>query len=306
VTSVRDLAVHGNDLVIATHGRAFWILDDATPLRQMADAVATHRTYLFAPATARRVRPGNQEGTPLPLDEPQAENAPTGLYIDYYLADAPRTPVAIEILDANGRVVRQWSSANPPKPIDPKSIPYTMHWVEQHPVPVAEAGAHRFVWDFHERTHDGPLVPPGTYTVRLSVNGQTYTREARVVRDPRITASDGDLRSQYDLATRVDALRADVAAARTKAEAHAKQLSEGAARAYRRDVVGEEPPANPDDSVGAYSHDFTSFLYLEGALDYLESVVESADAAPTPDMRTAYTKLEAIYRATLARSEVAK
>ncbi len=304
VTSIRDIAVHGNDLVVATHGRAFWVLDDVTPLRQMPEAAASGGAYLFAPATAYRVRPGNQEGTPLPLDEPQVDNAPEGLYIDYYLPDAPNTPVAIDILAGDGLVVRRWSSAHPLKTADPKNVPFTTHWIEQHPVPVAEAGAHRFIWDFHEKNAAGVLVPPGVYTVRLSVNGKSLTRTARVMKDPRIAASNADLLAQYQLARLVQALRDEVAAARTKAQQFVKRLPAGRAQAYRRDVIGEEPPDNPDDSVGAYSRDFTSFLYLETSLDYLESAVESADAAPTPDMRTAYTKLEAIYRQTAAKSEI--
>ncbi len=106
-----------------------------------------------------------------------------------------------------------------------------------------------------------------------------------------------------NLARRIQSLRAVVAQSRKKAEQLVKQLSDERARAFQREVVGETLPPNPDDSVGAYSHDFSSFLYLETALDYLESAVESADAAPTPDMRTAYAKLSAIYRQTLSRSE---
>ncbi|MBV8067890.1 MAG: hypothetical protein JO113_07925 [Candidatus Eremiobacteraeota bacterium] len=298
VTSIRDIAVHRDDLVIATHGRSFWVMDDIAPLRQLADAVATRGTYLFAPEAAYRVRPTSQEGTPLPLDEPQADNAPVGAYVDYYLSDVAHTAVVLDVLASDGSMVRHWSSANPPKPADPKSVPYTTHWIAQHPVPSTTAGAHRFVWDFHESRSDGPLVPPGNYTIRLSVNGHEYARTVRVMRDPRIAASDADLRAQYDLARQVAALRAEVGTARTKAEANAKRLSGENALAYRRNLVGEELPANPDDSMGAYSHDITSFLFLEGQLDTLEAAVESADAAPTPTMRAAYAKLSAIYRST--------
>lgn len=307
VTSIRDIAVHGDDLVIATHGRSFWVMDDITPLRQLlCTSSAIHMgqsAALFAPAAAYRVRPTNQEGTPLPLDEPQVDNAPVGLYIDYYLADVPHTPVRLDIISSEGGIVRTWSSANPPKAPNPESFDFMTKWLPQHPVPVAEAGAHRFVWDFHEGTPDGPLVPPGNYTVRLSVSGQSYTRAARVLRDPRVPATDADLRAQYELATRIVALRADVSASRAKAQATVKRLSGEQAVAYKRDVVGEPLIASPDDSMGAYSHDFTSFHYLENALDYLESVVESADAVPTPDMRAAYGKLAAIYRQTLTRSQ---
>jgi len=301
VTSIRDIAIHGNDLIVATHGRSFWVMDDVTPLHQTSAAVAAGGTYLFAPAPAYRIRPTSQEGTPLPVDEPQVDNAPVGLYVDYYLADAPRTPVVLDVLASDGSVVRHWSSANPPKAVDPKSLSFLPRWLAQHPVPGATAGAHRFVWDFHEKSPDGPLLPPGYYTIRLGLNGRSYARPARVLRDPRIAASDADLRAQYEFARQVIALRAEVAASRAKAEAVGKGLTGTRGSSYRRDVVGQELPENPDDSVGVYSHDLSSFLYLEGQLDSLESAVESADAAPTPDMRAAYAKLAEIYRATLAR-----
>jgi photosystem II stability/assembly factor-like uncharacterized protein len=297
VTSIRDIAVHGDDLVLATHGRSFWVMDDIAPLRQMAAAVAAHATYLFSPALAYRVRPGNQEGTPLPLDEPQADTPTPGVYIDYYLPAAAHTPLVIDISSSDGRIVRRWSSAEPPKAVDPKSVDYTTHWIDVQPVPPATEGAHRFVWDFHRDSEDGPLVPPGVYVVRLSVDGRNFTATARVRRDPRIAATDADLRAQYELARRVASLRAEVAVSRTKA----RELAKGHAAMLLAQIAGEPPAANPDDSEGVYSHDFTSFLFLENALDYLESAVESADAAPTPDMYLGYAKLAAIYRRTLAR-----
>lgn len=301
VTSIRDIAVHGDDLVLATHGRSFWVMDDVAPLRQMTAAVASHSTYLFTPARAYRIRPGYQEGTPLPLDEPQAENPTPGVYIDYYLPGAAKTPVVIEVLASDGSVVRRWSSAEPRKPVDPKSVDYTTHWIDVQPVPAASEGAHRFIWDFHRDGEDGPLVPPGVYTVRLSVDGADFTSAASVLRDPRIAATDGDLQAQYEFARRVLALRAEVAASRTKAQELAKAGGPNAA-AFAT-IAGRPLVASPDDSIGAYSHDFTSFFFLENALDYLESAVESADAAPTPDMRLGYERLAAIYRRTSSRFE---
>jgi hypothetical protein len=297
VTSIRDIAVHGDDLVLATHGRSFWVMDDVAPLRQMAAAVAAHATYLFSPAVAYRVRPGNQEGTPLPLDEPQADTPTPGVYIDYYLPAAGHTPVVIEVLASDGSMVRRWSSAERPKTVDPKSVDYTTHWIDVQPVPADSEGAHRFIWDFHRDSDDGPLVPPGVYAVRLTVDGRDFTATAQVRRDPRIAATDADLRAQYELARRVASLRAEVATSRTKA----RQLAKGRVAAQLAPIAGEAPVANPDDSEGVYSHDFASFLFLENALDYLESAVESADAAPTPDMYLGYARLAAIYRRTLAR-----
>jgi photosystem II stability/assembly factor-like uncharacterized protein len=302
VTSIRDIAVHGNDIAIATHGRSFWVMDDVAPLRQAATAIAAGGDYLFAPSTAYRVAPGSQEGTPLPLDEPQSDNAPVGLYIDYYLRSSARGPVDIDIADAGGTVVRHWSSAQPQAPADPQSVDYTTHWIARHPVPSASAGAHRFVWDLHQTSSDGPLLPPGTYAVRLSVDGRTFAQSARVLRDPRIAATDADLRAQYALATRIAALRREVAAARDRAEnIVSRHAGDPRAAQIRGTIIGEAPGANPDDSMGAYSHDFTSFLFLENALDYLESAVESADAAPTPDMQRGYGILDGIYRTTQAK-----
>ncbi|HEV3091816.1 MAG TPA: hypothetical protein VGX91_10315 [Candidatus Cybelea sp.] len=298
VTSIRDIAVHGDDLVVATHGRAFWVLDDVAPLRQ-ARAAGGGGPYLYAPAPAYRIQDGNEEGTPLPLDEPQSADAPTGLYIDYYLPHAASTPVVIEIADASG-VVRRYSSAQPPKTADPKDVDFTPYWIAKHPVPATSAGAHRFVWDFRRDGHT-ILMPPGTYTIRLIADGQTSTQQARVLRDPRVPASEADLRAQYVLATQVAALLSEVHASRAKAQDLAKRLSGAQAQALRSEVIGEAMPSNPDDSMGAYSHDVSSFLFLENELDYLGSAIESADAAPTPDMRTAYDRLAAKYQATLAR-----
>ena len=308
VTSIRDIAVHGDDLVIATHGRAFWVMDDIAPLRQMTRCrVAKGGVYLFAPATAYRVRPGNQEGTPLPLDEPQVDNAPVGLYIDYYLPDAPHTPVVIDVFASDGALVRRWSSAQPPKPVDPKSVDYTTHWIVAHPVPVAEAGAHRFVWDFHQgdagRTARSAGNLHGAADRQRAVRTRAAAPRACAIRASR--ASDADLRAQYELARQVAALRAEVAAARAKAEAARQSSSPGEraralrARRRRRGAARRIPTirwARTRTTSPAFS-------ISETALDYLESAVESADAAPTPDMRIAYAKLSAIYRANAARVE---
>jgi photosystem II stability/assembly factor-like uncharacterized protein len=301
VTSVRDIAVHRDDLAIGTHGRAFWVLDDIVSLRQMNDAIAAGGTYLFSPAAAYRVRPGNEEGTPLPLDEAQADNPAAGVNVEYYLPDVPRTPVVLDVLDLNGRIVRHWSSAEKPKPTNPKSVDYTPHWIVTHAVPDTTAGSHRFVWDFHENDPDGLLVPPGRYTLRLSVNGKTYTRVATVRRDPRAPVTDAGLRAQYELARAVQGLRDDVRSARQRAQHVARAIAPSVAHAFAIGVLGQALPENPDDSMGAYSHDVTSFLFLDGALTNLVNAIESADAAPTPEMRTAYRKLDAIYRQTLDR-----
>jgi photosystem II stability/assembly factor-like uncharacterized protein len=293
VTSVRDIALRGNDLIVATHGRAFWVLDDVASLRQMNAARAAGGDYLFDPARAYRTRPGNEEGTPLPLDEPQAQNAATGLYIDYYLANAATTPVEITIAK-DGRTVARWSSAGKPDVPDPQKAVVAPQWLSTPPLPSAAAGAHRFVWDFTDSTIGSsrhPLAALGRYGVTLRVNGKTYQQYTWLLRDPRISATDKDLAAQYALAAALAQTIADVHAARDRA----RKLAKGGA------IAGGEPPDVPDDSMGAPSHDFSSLTFLAGAYANLFDAVESADAAPTPDMLAAQRKLDAILKSTLAK-----
>ncbi|HXW77428.1 MAG TPA: hypothetical protein VEJ20_08470, partial [Candidatus Eremiobacteraceae bacterium] len=258
-------------------------------------------TYLFEPAVAYRVREGNEEGTPLPLDEPQADNPAVGVNVEYYLADAARTPVVIDVLDAGGRTERHFSSAEKPKPVDPQSVDYTTHWIAVQHVPEATAGAHRFVWDFREGSEDGLLVPPGRYTIRLTVNGKSYTRTSVVRRDPRAPATDADLQAQYELAREVQGLRDEVRAARKRSKDAASTVAPSVSHDFMATIVGVPPKNSPDDSIGVYSHDVTSFLYLDTSLGNLINAIESADAPPTPDMRSAFRKLEALYGQTLQR-----
>jgi hypothetical protein len=304
VTSVRDIAVHGNDLAVATHGRAFWIMDDVSSLRELA-ARPQNATRLFEPAAAYRTRPGNEEGTPLPLDEPQAANPPDGVLIDYALA-RETSPVDIDVIDPRiGKTVRHFSSADPPKPTDPAGVDVAPAWIVPPQLVQTTPGAHRFVWDFHAGTADGPLVPPGTYTIRLTAGAQSYEQGVRVLRDPRISATDADLREQYELSRQIEALedRADASRKRAVAAESRTDLSPAQIATLKIQIAGAGPADDPDDSMGKPSHDFTSFLYLKNALANLDAAVQSADAAPTPDMRTAYAKLEAIFQQSLRALE---
>ncbi|MDP9025732.1 MAG: hypothetical protein M3N13_10210, partial [Candidatus Eremiobacteraeota bacterium] len=298
LTSVRDIDVHGDDLVIATHGRAFWIMDDITPLRQMQHANAS--AYLFAPQLTYRVRRAggggfnnlSDEGTPIQLDEPQAPNSPAGLIVDYNLREAASTPVVLEIADGGGHVVRSYSSADHPHLTDPATVDISPPWITREPVVSAEPGAHRFVWDFHAKSPDGPMTPPGTYIVRLHVNGSTYAQTATIVRDPRVRATDSDLRAQYDFASAIEAKLAQIESAQRRA----KSLK--LTNAQRETLIAASRVPDPDDSVGKPPQDFVSLNYLANAYGNLEAAVESDDGAPTADMRSGFAKLNA----TLART----
>jgi photosystem II stability/assembly factor-like uncharacterized protein len=217
VTSTRDFEVHGNDLVVATHGRGFWVIDDISPLRQI-DAVRDTDAQLLKPAEGVQVFAGTDNGTPLQKDEPQAENPPAGAYIDYYLKSAAAGPVTIEIADASGRIVRTHSSERRAAADTPQTT--SMLWRRGVEPLSTAAGLHRWVWDFRPDEPEeagragaaggpggagraggaggrggrgsggfgrgaAPMTPPGEYTITLTVNGKTYTQPLVVKPDPR-------------------------------------------------------------------------------------------------------------------------
>lgn len=301
--SVRDFAFRNGDVAIATHGRAFWILDDLAPLRQINDRVAGSDTFLFKPPLAYRIRPGSDEGTPLPLDEPVAQNPPDGAILDYYLRTHPGTPVVLRIIDSAGHVARSWSSADKPVVTDPKSVNVPAYWL--HPVlpPSSAPGEHRFVWDLHYKNAHGPWAPPGKYSVQLIVNGQTSSAPLSVARDPRVTANDAALRKQFALAMRIETDKARIAAAGAEYKRLKVTAAKDPAVAKRLELLvnGSAPTNTPDDSIGKPSHDFTSLDFVSGWLSGLEDAVESADAAPTSDNYAALTQAESALNEALAR-----
>ncbi|HMF56021.1 MAG TPA: hypothetical protein VK619_06655, partial [Pyrinomonadaceae bacterium] len=217
-TSVRDLVIKNDDLVVATHGRGFWILDDITALRQINSEVTSSRAFLFKPQTALRVRWNMNTDTPIPPDEPAGENPPDGAVIDYYVGGSSSGPVTLEIRDGNGQTVRRFSSADPVPQIDPAlSIP--AYWVRPPQMISAEPGMHRFVWDMHYAPVPGadaeypisavyrntapqptsPWVMPGNYAVVLTANGRSYTEPLVIKMDPRVKIPTAYLARQFDL-----------------------------------------------------------------------------------------------------------
>jgi len=226
-TSMRDLWIHDNDLIVATHGRSFWILDDITPLRQLADSVAKADAYLFKPATAYRVRRSTYPDTPIPPDEPMGENPPDGAVIDYFLKQPASAAITLEILDPQGKLVRRYSSTDQPEvtqaDLEKQLIP--LYWIRMPKTLPTTAGMHRWVWDLHYPTpnatryeypisavpHDtprsplGPLALPGEYIARLTANGRTYTAPFTIKMDPRVNTPSVGLQQQFDLEIRLAA-----------------------------------------------------------------------------------------------------
>lgn len=211
--SVRDLVVHGNDLVIATHGRGFWILDDIEPLREERPGDAFH---LYKPATAVRMLNDSFQGTPFPPEVPRAKNPPDGAIIDCYLPANVQGEITLEIADTKNQVVRRYSTSDATR--ERRGIPVVADiWIVPPPRLTAKPGLNRFVWDIRYATPQviesrrgggedgraaGPLALPGTYQVRVTAMGQTLSQPLKVTLDPRSPASPADLAAQFDLATK--------------------------------------------------------------------------------------------------------
>jgi photosystem II stability/assembly factor-like uncharacterized protein len=237
-TSMRDLLIHDDDLIVATHGRSFWVMDDIAPLRELA-AHADKQPTLFKPAAAWRVRRDENTDTPLPADEPAGENPPDGAILDYTLPQDARGAVTLEIQDAKGALVRRYSSDDPVTPsaeeLRKNLIP--PYWPLIHGPLSASAGMHRWVWNLRatqptattyeypiaavpHRTSlspQGPLVLPGVYTVRLTVDGHSESQSLTVKMDPRVHTPAAELEAlhsaQVRMAASLDELsKADLAA----------------------------------------------------------------------------------------------
>jgi len=202
--SMRDVAVHGDDLIVATHGRGFWIIDNISVLRQITDEVAKGSAYLFQPANAVLLTPGSDNGTPMPRDEPLTDNAPYGATIDYYLKTDASGPLTLEILDPAGEVIRKYSSGDQGPQVNLETLNIPAYWVRPFEPLSTAAGMHRWIWDLRPTPPPRPTgggggggggggfgrggaatVLPGAYTVRLSVVGKSYTQPLTVKLDPR-------------------------------------------------------------------------------------------------------------------------
>jgi photosystem II stability/assembly factor-like uncharacterized protein len=315
-TPVRDLNVHGDDLVVATYGRGLWILDDLSPLRQLDARVAAADVNLFRPDAAVRARWDNWQETPLSAETPAGQNPPDGAIIYYYLKSPARGEVTLEIRDARGQTLRRYTSTAPSTEMPPANVPE--YWFAPPDVLSTKVGLNRFVWDLRlpdpltlpygfygqllsyteytlpdhavpgqtpRHQPPGPLVAPGSYEVVLTVDGQTYRQPLVVRPDPRVRATQSDLEAQLALAERIgDMMRASY-------EAH-NGVASLAAELYGRMKALSSNPNAKDASDAAAALMKELFEVSEGANNspgfgpvnrdlarYL-SMVESGDVRP--------------------------
>jgi photosystem II stability/assembly factor-like uncharacterized protein len=261
-TSMRDLLVHGDDLVVATHGRSFWVMDDIAPLRELTALKGAKAPMLFKPADAWRVRRDTNTDTPLPPDEPAGENPPDGAILDYNLPQGSHGLVKLEILDSSGKVLRSYASTDPEMPtremLKTELIP--PYWpLRTGPMPTS-SGMHRVVWDLHANAPDathydypisavpyrtpmtpqGPLALPGTYTVRFTANGKTTTEPLTLKMDPRVHTSMQDLETQH--AAEVAMAASFGALSKADLQAHAVQEQTAKAAAADPELAGKLKP----------------------------------------------------------------
>ncbi|HET9993992.1 MAG TPA: hypothetical protein VFQ18_01180 [Candidatus Acidoferrum sp.] len=325
-TSMRDLAIHGDDLIVATHGRSFWILDDITPLRQLNAEVAKANDYLFAPQEAIRFRWNRNPDTPLPPEFPAGKNPPDGAILDYYLAAASSKPVMLEILDEQQHLVRRFASTDKPEAIEKIAAehPIPVYWVRPTQILSGGAGMHRFVWDLHYAppeslghefpisaiVHDTVKYPlgawalPVNYTVKLTVDGKSYTQPLAVKMDPRIKTSLADLRKQFEMQSgSVEGMNASFEAL-AQVQSVRAQLKERAAKAGKGtavDAIAALDRQAAELEGGTQSSFFglppsgkrpENFSTLNQHFGGILGVADSADAAPTTQTTAAYKELE--------------
>jgi photosystem II stability/assembly factor-like uncharacterized protein len=302
---VRDLLVHDSDLIAGTQGRGIWILDDVEPLRELGASLPRMPAHLFTPSTAIRIREDENKGdTPPPPTTPLGENPPTGAVLDYWIGDGMSGPVTLSVRDAAGRVVRRFSSEDPPDTIPAEFRYFEAAWVGKAYRVSAAPGMHRFVWDLRlprpkalsyeysiaaiwqvgtPLEPRGPLVLPGRYTVTLGAGGKEHSAPLVVRLDPRVHVNQVALAAQLAFVQAMDStLNAAVAA--HEAIVRALENRSALAPAVADSLAGIDGGPNGIASVA-------------GTLASLVTAVQGADGAPTQGDRDAFRE----YRAQLAR-----
>jgi photosystem II stability/assembly factor-like uncharacterized protein len=315
-TSIRDLVIHENDVVVGTHGRSFWILDDISPLRQLTAATAASEVVLFAPSAAYQVRRSVATDTPLPPDEPTSPNPPDGAVIDYFLKARATGPVTLEILDSKMNLVRRFTSADPVDTVNPDTLEIDPRWIRPARPLQTDAGPHRFVWDLHYPSLDGargrypisaiyhdtppastgPAVMPGKYTIKLSVGGKVFEQPLIIKMDPRVTTPVEGLEQRFELSMQCYDGVKETQAAISRIRAVRKQLDGVRAKAGTLsaaiDDIGaklaaiEGSGAGGSGRRGITKQGDASLSRVSGELSRLLGLLQGADATPTTQVAT--------------------
>jgi photosystem II stability/assembly factor-like uncharacterized protein len=314
-TSIRDLVVHNDDVVVGTHGRSFWILDDITPLRQLNANVASTPATLFKPQVAYRIGRDQGTDTPLPPEVPAGQNPPDGAIIDYHLSAKPSSPVTLEIFDRAGKSVRKYSSDDQAAGLSPeeeRELNVPTYWIRQPRVLSAEAGMHRWVWDVRLRPPDalaheypiaaiyrdtpseplGPWALPGDYVVKLTVEGKTFSQPLTVKLDPRVKTPLAGLTQQYTLARSLWAAMNDEYA--TLQEVRKLRVSirdrqqNGALGALDQELAALEGVGGGRGRGGESS---ASLTRLNGELAQILEIIDGSERAPTTQAAAAAAEL---------------
>jgi len=316
-SSIRDLVIHGDDVVAGTHGRSIWILDNISPLRQYATLAYDGGHFLFEPQTATRVRWNMFSDTPLPPEEPTGENPPDGAVFDYFLK-SKASKVSLEIVDADGAVVRRFSSDDRPEVVDTTSLPHPTYWIGTQKLLSTEAGMHRFVWDMRYapppdvprsfsiaavagRTPSGPHGPwvkPGSYRLRMLIDDVTFEREFSVALDPRVSATETDIDAQnraameaYSAYHEISDVRRSVHTVRTWAEDFQADPAYGEFSSDLSDFLSEVASIEGTTELETPSVHYSAIYAADGAGESLSglqqkflfvlAVVDEVDATPT-------------------------
>jgi len=319
-TPVHDLLIHGDDLVVATHGRAFWVLDDISPLRQANALIAGEETHLFTSRAAIRTRMGHARRRRYAI----GENPPDGAALYYYLKEEPKEHIKLELLDSQGKIIRAFTSEEKKK--EGGSDEWEKDEVEEH-IP-AKAGLNQFTWDlryeppkkipaaiYDEGEPSGPLVLPGNYQVRLTVGAKNFNAPLAVTMDPRVNTSAEDLRKQFDLMLRmrdrVDEMNKAILAIRDlrgQLQAFEKRLG---ANEPSKPIVA--PAADLRKKISAIEEELIQVnskasedelnypTKLNSKLGYLQNAVDSADAQPTEAELGVYAELDLQLESQLAK-----
>jgi len=321
VVSIHDLAIEQDDLVAATYGRSFWILDDVAPLRQGNAGTASGGVHLFALRTAIRVRRDENQDTPLPPEVPAGKNPPDGAIIDYYLPANFSGDVQVEIRDEAGNLIHSYSSA--PIPKQEGELPFVAEYWIAHSQPLSKSpGMHRFVWNLrytdppavHVQSPynypisaiidatplppEGPLVLPGKYEVQLKAGGQTLRQSLEVKQDPRVPVVRNELQSALDLQLKISA----VLGRNYEAHLQVKQLRARLSELIKRPK--EDPIAVAakalHEKAGALEGEATplletpkgmSLMVVNDSLTALMALVDGADSAPSEESFAAFRRV---------------